>query len=286
MSKATKSKVKLKTKPSLKAKSKTLASSLPVKTARNQRPIIEVKNLVKNYGELVAVNDISFSVEKGQIFGILGPNGAGKTTTLEVIETIIPKTSGTVKVDGLDIDIYNNQIKKMIGIQLQSAGYYPKLTLVEILGLFATIYNVEIKPLKILEQVNLVEKRNALVTELSGGQRQRFSIATTLVADPQIVFLDEPTTGLDPQARRNLWELILNLKHLGKTVVLTTHYMDEAEELCDQIAIMDHGKILEINTSEGFIQELLDRGFSRPQPKMGASLEDVFLDLTGREWRD
>jgi ABC-2 type transport system ATP-binding protein len=259
---------------------------LPSKTSRAKRPIIQVKNLVKTYGDLVAVDDISFEVKRGEVFGILGPNGAGKTTTLEIIETITPKTAGSVKVDGLDIDRYKTQIKRIIGTQLQSSGYYPKLTLVEILQLFATIYQVQIHPLDILEQVNLVEKRNNLVTQLSGGQKQRFSIATTLVADPQVIFLDEPTTGLDPQARRNLWELVLNLKDAGKTIVLTTHYMEEAEELCDRIAIMDRGRILEINTADKFITELLDRGFVRPQPTRGATLEDVFLDLTGREWRD
>ena len=140
--------------------------------------------------------------------------------------------------------------------------------------------------MELLDRVNLKDKAKSEVDNLSGGQKQRFSITTTLVADPEIIFLDEPTTGLDPQARRNLWQMVLDLKKRGKTVVLTTHYMDEAEELCDRVAIMDSGRILEINTANKFILELLDRGFTRPQPKLGATLEDVFLDLTGKEWRD
>jgi ABC-2 type transport system ATP-binding protein len=254
--------------------------------AKNKRPIIQVKNLVKNYGEFKAVQEISFEVKKGEIFGILGPNGAGKTTTLEIIETLTPKTSGQVLIDGLDIEIYPQQVKKIIGIQLQSGGFISSLTLVEHLELFAALYDVRVDPMAILDGVNLKDKSGSKVDQLSGGQKQRFSIASTLVADPLVVFLDEPTTGLDPQARRNLWDMILELKQKGKTIVLTTHYMDEAEVLCDRIAIMDGGRILEINTAEGFIQELLARGFQRPQPKLGATLEDVFLDLTGKTLRE
>ena len=263
-----------------------LIKKIPSKRPKEERPVIQVKNLVKKYDDTFAVNKISFEVKKGEIFGILGPNGAGKTTTLEIIETILSKTEGKVLVDGLDIDIYQNQIKSLIGIQLQTAGFYPNLTLVEQLELFADIYNVNIKPLAVLKTVNLVDKAKSRVDQLSGGQKQRFSIATTLVADPTIIFLDEPTTGLDPQARRNLWEMILDLKKKGKTIVLTTHYMDEAEQLCDRVAIMDAGKILEINTAENFIKELLARGFKKEQSTLGASLEDVFLDLTGKNWRD
>ncbi len=258
---------------------------LDKKDYREKRPIIQVRNLVKKYGDFVALDNISFNVLKGEIFGILGPNGAGKTTTLEIIETILPKTSGYVAIDGLDIDIYSNFIKRMIGVQLQTSSFFPKLNLVEILNLFADIYDVKIKPLDILESVGLVDKAKGTIEELSGGQKQRFSIASTLVADPMVIFLDEPTTGLDPQARRNLWDMILDLKQKGKTIVLTTHYMDEAEQLCDRIAIMDTGKVLQINTAQKFIKELLERGFVRPQPKLGATLEDVFLDLTGKQWR-
>ena len=266
-----------------KVKSVALIKETPIDTIR---PMIQVRNLVKKYDDFVAIDGISFDVYKGEIFGILGPNGAGKTTTLEVIETVLDKTSGQILIDGLDADIYPQQVKSIIGIQLQSAGFYPKLNLVESLELFANIYNVKIDAMQLLDNVSLTEKAKSYVDDLSGGQKQRFSIASTLVANPDIIFLDEPTTGLDPQARRNLWDMIKKLKSQRKTIVLTTHYMDEAEQLCDRLAVMDQGKIIEINTPRNFIQELLDRGFSKPQIKLQANLEDVFLDLTGREWRD
>jgi len=250
------------------------------------RPIIQVRNLVKKYGDITAVKGISFEVSRGEIFGILGPNGAGKTTTLEIIETILPKTSGEVIIDGLDIDLYSTQIKKIIGIQLQSPDFLPNLNLQELISLFSDIFNTQVNIKKLLKKVNLWNKAKSTVNELSSGQKQRFSVALALVGEPQIVFLDEPTTGLDPQARHNLWDLILELKSQGKTIVMTTHYMDEAETLCDRIAIMDAGKILEINTAQGFIEKLLAKGFTRAQPKFGATLEDVFLDMTGKKLRD
>lgn len=288
MAKSTKDKISNKL-PLVKNKKSTVITkntlSLSSKSS-NPRPMIQVKNLKKHYGDVKAVDGLSFDVFKGEIFGILGPNGAGKTTTLEIIETILEKSSGSVLVDGLDIDIYPQQVKSIIGIQLQSSGFYPKLNLIESLNLFADIYNVKIDPVAILETVNLNDKAKSYVENLSGGQKQRFSIATTLVADPDLIFLDEPTTGLDPQARRNLWDMIKNLKSKGKTIVMTTHYMDEAQELCDRLAIMDQGRIIETSTPNQFIAELLDRGFSKPLPTLKASLEDVFLDLTGRQWRD
>lgn len=250
------------------------------------RPIIRVKKLTKNYGQTRAVKAISFEVKKGEIFGILGPNGAGKTTTLEMLETITQKTSGEIFVDGLDIDIYSQQIKGIIGVQLQEGGFLPRINLEETLNFFADIFGVSIDSEHILKHVNLFEKRKLFVKQLSGGQRQRFSVATTLIAKPKVIFLDEPTTGLDPQARRNLWNVILDLKKTGLTIVLTTHYMDEAEVLCDRIAIMDNGSILEINTTDGFIQKLLDSGFTKPKPTRDATLEDVFLELTGKTIRD
>ncbi len=250
------------------------------------RPIIQVRNLVKKYGDITAVKGISFEVRRGEIFGILGPNGAGKTTTLEIIETILPKTSGEVIIDGLDIDLYSTQVKKIIGIQLQTPGFLPNLNLQELISLFSDIFNSQVNVKKLLKKVNLWTKAKSTVDELSSGQKQRFSVALALVGEPQIVFLDEPTTGLDPQARHNLWDLILELKSQGKTIVMTTHYMDEAETLCDRIAIMDMGKILEINTAQGFIEKLLAKGFVRAQPKFGATLEDVFLDMTGKKLRD
>lgn len=249
-------------------------------------PIIRVSNLVKRYGDFTAVKGISFEVQRGEIFGLLGPNGAGKTTTLEIIETLREKTSGEVLVDGLNLDESPNAIKQIIGVQLQSAGYYPNLNLRQLIALFAGLYNREVEPMALLDLVNLRDKANAKYKALSGGQKQRFSIATTLINDPKIIFLDEPTTGLDPQARRNLWELIRQVRDRNTTVVLTTHYMDEAEELCDRVAIVDTGEIIAINTPDGLIDKLLASGFKRAKEPKAASLEDVFINLTGKEYRE
>ena len=248
--------------------------------------IIQVNGLVKKYGDLTAVNGISFDVYKGEIFGLLGPNGAGKTTTLEIMETLRDKTSGEVFIDGLSVDKDQNLIKKIIGVQLQAAGYYPNLYLNELLELFAGLYNVDIDPAEILKLVDLNEKTGSKFKELSGGQKQRFSICTTIINNPKVIFLDEPTTGLDPQARRNLWELIRTIREKGTTVMLTTHYMDEAEILCDRVGIIDHGKILTIDTPDNLIDKLLHEGFERKKQIRSASLEDVFLNLTGHELRD
>jgi len=249
-------------------------------------PIITVSNLVKRYGDFTAVKGISFEVERGEIFGLLGPNGAGKTTTLEIIETLREKTSGEVIVDGLNLDHSPQEIKQVIGVQLQSAGYYPNLNLKQLIALFAGLYNREVDATALLDMVNLRDKADAKFKSLSGGQKQRFSIATTLINDPKIIFLDEPTTGLDPQARRNLWELIRQVRDRNTTVVLTTHYMDEAEELCDRVAIVDSGEIIAINTPEGLVDKLLATGFKRAKEPKAASLEDVFINLTGKEYRD
>src|SRR5947208_5473409 len=197
--------------------------------------IIKVSNLVKKYGDFEAVKGISFDVKEGEIFGLLGPNGAGKTTTLEIIETLREKTSGEVSVFGLSVDKHANDIKKIIGVQLQAAGYYPSLTLTELIKLFAGLYNTKVDPLEMLKRVGLEDRSKSKYKELSGGQKQRFSICTTLINQPKIIFLDEPTTGLDPQARRNLWDLIRQIREQGTTVVITTHYMDEAENLCDRV---------------------------------------------------
>lgn len=248
--------------------------------------IIEVKNLVKHYGDLPAVQGISFSVFEGEIFGLLGPNGAGKTTTLEIIETLRDKTSGEVMVDGLSVDHHPGEIKKSIGVQLQSAGYYPSLTLAELLRLFSGLYNVPVDPIEMLRLVGLEDRAKSKYKELSGGQKQRFSICTTLINKPRVVFLDEPTTGLDPQARRNLWDLIRQVREKGTTVVLTTHYMDEAESLCDRVAIVEKGKIIALDTPENLIDKLVSTGFERKKEVKKANLEDVFLSLTGQEWRD
>ncbi len=248
--------------------------------------IIRVNNLVKKYGEFEAVKGITFEVKEGEIFGLLGPNGAGKTTTLEILETLRKKTSGEVMVDGKDLDKEPQAIKNVIGVQLQAAGYYPNLNLKQIIALFSGLYNKSVDPMTLLDTVNLRDKAKSKFKELSGGQKQRFSIATTLINDPKIIFLDEPTTGLDPQARRNLWDLIKQLRERGATVVITTHYMDEAEELCERVAIIDSGQIIALSSPNELIDKLLASGFKRPKAVREASLEDVFLNMTGKEWRE
>ncbi|HEY8386967.1 MAG TPA: ABC transporter ATP-binding protein, partial [Parasegetibacter sp.] len=216
------------------------------------------------------------------IFGLLGPNGAGKSTTLEIIETLREKTSGKVTVKGYDLDTEPEKIKQIIGVQLQASGYYPNLTLTELIDLFSGLYNRKVEPVKLLGSFDLKDKAKAKFKELSGGQKQRFSIATTLINEPSIVFLDEPTTGLDPQARRNLWDLIRDIRSKGTTVILTTHYMDEAEALCDRVAIIESGRIIALNSPDKLIDELVASGFERPKQVKKASLEDVFIHLTGR----
>jgi ABC-2 type transport system ATP-binding protein len=248
--------------------------------------IISVKDLTKSYGDFQAVKGISFDVEQGEIFGLLGPNGAGKSTTLEIIETLRTKTSGRIIVDGTNIDDNPEKIKRIIGVQLQSSGFYPNLNLVELIELFGGMYNERVNPMELLKEVNLEEKARNKVKELSGGQKQRFSIATTLINKPKIIFLDEPTTGLDPQARRNLWDLIKRIRQAGATVIITTHYMDEAEILCDRVAIIEAGKIIALNTPDRLIDDLVATGFERPKQVKQANLEDVFIQLTGHALRD
>ena len=247
--------------------------------------IITVDNLRKSYGEFEAVKGISFQVKQGEIFGLLGPNGAGKSTTLEIMETLRLKTSGHVTIGGFDLDKDQDEIKKIIGVQLQTSGFYPALKLFELIELFAGLYNKQIDPMALLKKVNLEDKAKSIYKSLSGGQKQRFSIATTLINDPQIVFLDEPTTGLDPQARRNLWDLILDIRAQGTTVIITTHYMDEAEVLCDRVAIMDTGLIVSLDQPGKLIDELLASGFEKQKETKGANLEDVFIQLTGHALR-
>ncbi|RYY29721.1 MAG: ABC transporter ATP-binding protein [Chitinophagaceae bacterium] len=247
--------------------------------------IIDVKNLTKSYGQFEAVKGISFQVMKGEIFGLLGPNGAGKSTTLEIIETLREKTAGKVTVSGFDLDEHPNEIKKIIGVQLQASGFYPGLTLTELLKLFGGLYNREVDPQALLKTVNLEDKAKNKYKELSGGQKQRFSIATTLINKPSIIFLDEPTTGLDPQARRNLWDLITAIRNQGTTVIITTHYMDEAEVLCDRVAIIDAGKIIALDTPDKLVDNLVASGFERPKEVKKANLEDVFIQLTGHDLR-
>jgi ABC-2 type transport system ATP-binding protein len=248
--------------------------------------IIKVEDLKKNYGTFEAVKGISFEVMQGEIFGLLGPNGAGKSTTLEIIETLRVKTSGKITVAGYDLDKEPNEIKKIIGVQLQTSGFYPALKLVELIELFAGLYNRNIDPMELLKKVNLEDKAMSDFKSLSGGQKQRFSIATTLINDPKIIFLDEPTTGLDPQARRNLWELIREIRENGTTVIITTHYMDEAEFLCDRVAIIDAGKIIALNNPAALIDDLIAGGFEKEKQTKAANLEDVFIHITGKELRN
>jgi len=216
--------------------------------------IIQVNNLTKKYGDFVAVDGISFAVHLGETFGILGPNGAGKTTTLEMIEGLKGISSGNVLLDGHDVHKDTRLVKSLIGVQLQASSFFDGLSLIELLDTFASLYGRDVDAMELLREVQLVEKAKARVKELSGGQKQRLSIAVALVNDPKVIFLDEPTTGLDPQARRNLWDLITQIKAKGKTIVLTTHYMDEAEVLCDRLAIMDHAKIVALDTTTKLLQ--------------------------------
>jgi ABC-2 type transport system ATP-binding protein len=248
--------------------------------------IISVRDLRKKYGDFEAVKGISFEVKEGEIFGLLGPNGAGKSTTLEIIETLREKTSGVVLVDGYDLDKDPEQIKKIIGVQLQTSGYYPGLNLWELIEMFGGLYNRKVQPMQLLDTVNLRDKAKAKFKELSGGQKQRFSIATTLINQPRIIFLDEPTTGLDPQARRNLWDLIEDIRSKGTTVIITTHYMDEAEILCDRVAIVDAGRIIALDSPDKLIDRLVATGFERPKEVKKANLEDVFIQLTGHALRE
>jgi ABC-2 type transport system ATP-binding protein len=248
--------------------------------------VLNVKQLTKQYGELVAVNGISFDVHRQEVFGILGPNGAGKTTTLEMIETLRPIDSGTAILDGLDVRKQSQEVKRRIGVQLQASSFFDKLSLKELLSLFGEMYDRQVDPLALLDEVELRDKAGSYVAELSGGQKQRFSIAAALVNDPVILFLDEPTTGLDPQARRHLWGVIRRIRSEGKTIVITTHYMDEAEELCDRVAIMDRGNIIAYAPPQDLIRKLIKKGFTKERVERLANLEDVFLDMTGHTLRD
>src|SRR6188768_3046703 len=311
-------------------------STTPVTTD----PVIRVRGLVKQYGDVRAVDGIDFDVQPGEVFGLLGPNGAGKTTTVEILEGLRTPDGGQAIVLGLDVADGTDSLKPRIGVSLQTAALYPKLTVVEVIDLFRSFYPRPRPTDELIEALGLGERRGAQTKELSGGQRQRLAVALALVNDPELIFLDEPTTGLDPAARRSLWDLIRGLKAKGRSVLLTTHYMEEAEILCDRLAIMDHGRILEMGTVEQLVSKhfqertvrfdrldglareelerlpevtsvkedtnevlmytkdpgrtigaLLDLADSRglePQ-NLGirrATLEDVFLDLTGRALRD
>jgi len=303
-------------------------------------PVIRVGDVHKAYGSIQAVDGVSFEVAPGEIFGLLGPNGAGKTTTMEMIEGLHPPDAGTIEVLGLDVRRNAPQIKHRIGVQLQTAALYPQLTVEELLSLFGSFYARQRPVDRVIEDLELGEKRAAQTKTLSGGQRQRLSVALALVNDPEVVFLDEPTTGLDPAARQGLWQVVRRMQGEGRTILMTTHYMEEAEALCDRLAIMDHGRILDLGTVDELIgRRFQERGvrflrrdappgeqlrglagvtrvveeddevvlFTRDVPATvgallevttgagtepadlmirRASLEDVFLDLTGRALRD
>jgi ABC-2 type transport system ATP-binding protein len=304
------------------------------------QPVIHVRGLTKRYGDVQAVAGIDFDVAPGEIFGLLGPNGAGKTTTVEILEGLRTPDGGEVKVLGVDVTRGADALKPRIGVSLQTASLYPKLTVTELIDLFRSFYPKSRPTNELIDALELGERRNARSQVLSGGQRQRLAVALSLVNDPELVFLDEPTTGLDPAARRSLWDIVRDLKAGGRSVLLTTHYMEEAEILCDRLAIMDHGRILEMGTVEELVSKhykertvrfdrldgltndelaalpavtsvkqdgdevlvytrdpgktvgaLLDLADSRGlEPQNLAirrpTLEDVFLDLTGRALRD
>ena len=252
--------------------------------------IIEVRNLCKSYPQpgnkkesFNAVDGITFNIKVGEVYGILGPNGAGKTTTLEMLEGLNDIESGSALIDGLDVSKNAFKVKEIIGVQLQANEYFDRLDLTELLILFGKLYSQEIDSEGLLKKVDLLDKSNAKPEELSGGQKQRFSIACALVNNPKILFLDEPTTGLDPQAKRNLWNLVKELNAAGMTIVLTTHNMEEAENLCNRIAIMDKGKLIAEDTPHGLIQKYASEPLQAP---LHGNIEDVFLALTGHKLRD
>lgn len=248
--------------------------------------MVSVKNLTKRYDEKTVVDGVSFEVKKGEIFGILGPNGAGKTTTLEMIETLRPIDGGSATIDGVNVAKQPDAIKRLIGVQPQSPAFQDKTKLREVVELFAAAYGEKVDVMQFLRDVDLEDKADQYVENLSGGQKQRLSITTALVHGPKVFFLDEPTTGLDPQARRHLWDMIEKIRERGVSVIMTTHYMDEAEILCDRIAVMDAGRIIALDTPKNLIKQLLKRGFTKKQEVEQANLEDVFIDLTGKGLRE
>lgn len=249
-------------------------------------PIISVSGLSKRYGEITAVDDISFSVHLGEVFGMLGPNGAGKTTTIEILEGMRRADSGTVLVGGIDVHRHPKKVKSIIGVQLQSSAFFDHLSVSETIKLYGELYGEKVDVDAILQEVELTDRRKAYFKQLSGGQKQRLSIAVALVNTPVVLFLDEPTTALDPQARRHMWELIERIRSTGTTIMLTTHYMEEAEELCDRVAIMDSGKIVELDRPAVLVERLLATGFTATREVKPATLEDVFINLTGKKLRE
>ena len=254
--------------------------------AASKKDILSVTGLTKTYGNKTVVKGVSFNVREGEIFGILGPNGAGKTTTLEMIETLRPIDDGEAVLDGIVVRERPDEVRRIIGVQTQSSSFFDKLTLIELLRFLGTIYGRSVDAKQLLKDVQLEDKAGSYPEKLSGGQKQRFSIAAALVNNPRVLFLDEPTTGLDPQARRNLWDLIKSIRDSGVTVMLTSHYMEEAQLLCDRVAIMDNGAIIALDTPAKLIQNLLKQGFHKETEVQQADLEDVFISLTGKALRE
>ncbi len=251
---------------------------------------VTVENLVKTYGPVKAVDNVNFKVERGEVFGMLGPNGAGKTTTVEIIEGLRIMDSGKVTVLGIDVTKTPKSIKQYIGVQLQSPSLLSLLRVEEILDTFGGLYRRSLPTSQLLEMLSLQESRKVLVKNLSGGQQQRLSVAMAMVNDPEIAFLDEPTTGLDPQARRGLWLVIEDMRRLGKTIFLTTHYMEEAERLCDRVAIIDHGKIIALDSPDNLIHEYFEEKaiqFDMDNPPVETTLKQMVgvnnVAIDGRE---
>jgi ABC-2 type transport system ATP-binding protein len=250
--------------------------------------VVRVDSIRKAYGRLVAVDGVSFDVRRGEIFGLIGPNGAGKTTTLECVEGVRRPDRGSIAVLGLDPVRDRRALQRRIGVQLQSAQLQKRITVREAIGLWISLYESAVDGNALLEQLGLTAKRDAWFMTLSGGQRQRLFVALALVNDPEVVFLDELTTGLDPQARRAIWALVRGIRDRGKTVVLTTHSMEEAERLCDRVAIIDHGRIVEIDSPEALVARHFPAGriAISDTKTLPPTLEDVFLKLTGDAMRD
>jgi len=243
---------------------------------------VRCTDLVKRYGTVVAVDGLSLSVERGECFGLLGPNGAGKTTTIEILEGLLAPDAGGVEVLGLRWATNEGELRQRLGIQLQETQLTDKLTVEETVRLFRSFYHQGPDVSALVDLVGLSGKRASLVVQLSGGQRQRLSIACALTREPDLLFLDEPTTGLDPQSRRQVWDILAAFRKEGGTILLTTHYMDEAEALCDRVAIVDHGRIIAQDTPRALISAL---GAPRVVTHEG-TLEDVFMALTGRHLRE
>ena len=253
----------------------------------NSAPALRVQGLRKAYDDVVAVDGLDLQVQTGECFGLLGPNGAGKTTTIEICEGLLAADSGSVEVLGRHWESDARDLRELLGIQLQDTQLSEKLTVDETLTLFQSFYREARDVGEVINQVELEEKRDSRVGALSGGQKQRLAVACALVGNPQLLFLDEPTTGLDPVARRQLWDLISKFQAEGKTIVLTTHYMEEAERLCDRVAIVDHGHVIAMGTPRDLIDSVDVSRLPPPEPRTtSATLEDVFVSLTGRTLRD